>query len=54
MVKRYNDDGFEGLQDRPRSGRRPDVPEEIMTKIRQELVEIAIPVGISDGYGPDI
>lgn len=38
--KRYNDDGgLDGLKDQPRSGRPPDVPKEIMVKIRQELAE---------------
>ncbi len=38
--KRYNDDGgLDGLKDQPRTGRPPDVPKEIMVKIRQELAE---------------
>ena len=37
--KRYNEDGLDGLKDQPRSGRPPDVPKEIMVKIRQELTE---------------
>jgi len=38
--KRYNDDdGLQGLKDRTRSGRPPDVPKETMVKIRQELAE---------------
>lgn len=34
---RYNDKGLEGLKDKERSGRPPDVPKEIIVKIRQEL-----------------
>ncbi len=30
--KRYNDDGLQGLKDRTRSGRPPDVPKETMVK----------------------
>ena len=37
--KRYNEDGLDGLKDQPRTGRPPDVPKEIMVKIRQELAE---------------
>ena len=39
--KRYNDEdgGLDGLKDQPRTGRPPDVPKEIMVKIRQELAE---------------
>jgi transposase len=38
--KRYNDNGgLDGLKDQPRTGRPPDVPKEIMVKIRQELAE---------------
>jgi putative transposase len=37
--KRYNEDGLDGLKDKSRSGRPPDVPKEIMVKIRQELAE---------------
>ena len=36
--KRYNDDdGLQGLKDKTRSGRPPDVPKDTMIKIRQEL-----------------
>ena len=35
--KRYNDDGLDGLKDKARSGRPPDVPKEVMVKIRKEL-----------------
>ena len=37
--KRYNEDRLDGLKDQPRTGRPPDVPKEIMVKIRQELAE---------------
>jgi len=37
--KRYNDDGLQGLKDRTRSGRPPDVPKDAMLQIRQELAE---------------
>lgn len=35
--KRYNDEGLEGLRDRPRSGKPSTVPKETMEKIRHEL-----------------
>ena len=37
--KRYNENGLEGLKDQPRTGRPPDVPKEIMVKIRKELAD---------------
>ncbi|HJT85458.1 MAG TPA: helix-turn-helix domain-containing protein [Nitrososphaeraceae archaeon] len=37
--KRYNEDGLDGLKDKERSGRPPDVPKEIMLKIRKELTD---------------
>lgn len=37
--KRYNENGLEGLQDQPRTGRPPDVPKETMLKIKNELAE---------------
>jgi putative transposase len=37
--KRYNEDGLDGLKDKERSGRPPDVPKEVMVKIRQELAD---------------
>jgi transposase len=37
--KRYNEDGLDGLKDKERSGRPPDVPKEIMVKIKQELAD---------------
>jgi len=35
--KRYNDEGLEGLRDKPRSGRPPFMSEEEIVKIRTEL-----------------
>ena len=37
--KRYNEDGLDGLKDKERSGRPPDVPKEIMVKIQKELTD---------------
>ena len=37
--KRYNEDGLEGLKEKERSGRPPDVPKEVMIKIQKELAE---------------
>jgi transposase len=37
--KRYNDHGLQGLKDRTRSGRPPDVPKDTMIKIRRELAD---------------
>ena len=37
--KRYNDDGLDGLKDKERTGRPPDVPKEVMVKIQQQLAE---------------
>ena len=37
--RRYNDYGLQGLKDKAKTGRPPDVPKEIMVKIRQELAE---------------
>ena len=38
-LHRFDKDGLHGLKDQPRSGRPPDVPKEIMIKIKQELAE---------------
>lgn len=38
-LKRFDNEGLEGLKDRSRSGRPPDVPEEKLLKIRRELSE---------------
>jgi transposase len=35
--KRYNDEGLNGLKDKPRSGRPPLIDNELMMKIRKEL-----------------
>ena len=37
--KRYNEDGLDGLKDKERSGRPPDVSKDTMIKIRQELAD---------------
>ena len=37
--KRYNEDRLDGLKDKERSGRPPDVPKDIMVKIRKELID---------------
>jgi transposase len=37
--KRYNENGLEGLQEQPRTGRPPDVPKETMLKIKNELAD---------------
>ena len=37
--KRYNEDGLDGLKDKERTGRPPDVPKDVMIKIRQELTD---------------
>ena len=38
-LHRFDKDGLDGLKDKERSGRPPDVPIEIMVKIRQELAD---------------
>jgi putative transposase len=38
-LKRFDNDGLDGLKDRHRSGRPPDVPKEKLSKIRSELSE---------------
>ena len=38
-LHRFDKEGLDGLKDQPRTGRPPDVPKEIMVKIRQELAE---------------
>ena len=37
--KRYNDNGLEGLKNKAKTGRPPDVPKGVMIKIKQELAE---------------
>jgi transposase len=37
MYKRYNENGLDGLKDKERSGRPPDVPKDVILQIRQEL-----------------
>ena len=36
-LKRYREEGIDGLRDRPKSGRPPDIPEEIVYKIQNQL-----------------
>jgi putative transposase len=38
-LHRFDKDGLEGLQDKKRTGRPPDVPKDVMIKIRQELAD---------------
>ena len=38
-LSRFDKDGLEGLKNKPRSGRPPDVPQEKLSKIRTELSE---------------
>jgi hypothetical protein len=38
-LKRHDIDGLNGLKDRPRNGRPPEVPEKKLLKIRRELSE---------------
>jgi len=37
--RRFDKEGLEGLKNKPRSGRPPDVPQEKISKIRSELSE---------------
>jgi putative transposase len=36
-LKRYREEGIGGLKDRPKSGRHPDLPEETVYEIKNEL-----------------
>jgi putative transposase len=36
-LKRYREEGIEGLKNRPKSGRYPDIPEEKVQEIKNEL-----------------
>ncbi|HSF00939.1 MAG TPA: leucine zipper domain-containing protein [Nitrososphaeraceae archaeon] len=36
-LKRYREEGIDGLKDRPKSGRPPDIPEETVYEIKNEL-----------------
>jgi putative transposase len=36
-LKRFREEGIEGLRDRPKSGRPPDIPKEIVYKIKSQL-----------------
>jgi transposase len=37
-LKRYREEGIEGLKNRSKSGRPPDTPQEIVYKIKNELL----------------
>ena len=37
--KRYKDNGLDGLKDKTKTGRPPDVPKDVMVKIRKELAD---------------
>ena len=37
--KRYRDNGLDGLKDKAKTGRPPDVPKDVMVKIRKELAD---------------
>ena len=36
-LKRYVEEGIEGLKNRPKSGRHPDIPREVIYEIKNEL-----------------
>ena len=36
-LKRYREEGIDGLKERPKSGRPPDIPEETVYEIKNEL-----------------
>ena len=38
-LHRFDKDGLEGLKDKKRTGRPPDVPKDVMVKIRKELID---------------
>ena len=38
-LRRFDKEGLEGLKDKPRSGRPPDIPQEKLSKVRTELSE---------------
>jgi putative transposase len=38
-LDRYNKEGIDGLKDRSKSGRPPEIPEELAIRIRKELLE---------------
>lgn len=38
-LRRFDKEGLDGLKDKERSGRPPDVPKDVMIKIRQELTD---------------
>src|SRR5205823_11796229 len=38
-LRRIDKEGLEGLKNKPRSGRPPDIPQEKLSKVRTELTE---------------
>ena len=36
-LKRYREEGIDGLKNRPKSGRPPDIPSEVIYEIKNEL-----------------
>ncbi len=36
-LKRYREEGIDGLKNRPKSGRPPDIPREVVYEIKNEL-----------------
>ena len=38
-LRRFDKEGLEGLKNKPRSGRPPDIPQEKLSKVRTELSE---------------
>ena len=47
-LKRFDKDGLEGLKNRPRTGRPPDVSEETFDEIRRELSQVSLDFSDSD------
>jgi transposase len=39
MDKRYTKEGLKGVKDKTKTGRPPDVPKDVMVRIRKELAE---------------
>ena len=50
-LHRFDKDGLDGLKDKERSGRPPDVPEGVMMQIRSELADSNTRMGFSTGNG---
>ena len=49
-LKRYREEGIEGLWDRPKSGRPPDIPKEIVYAIQNELTSNKQKDGLRNRY----